>query len=278
MSQTVQIGHPTEPPKPPRSDGWDTSSRAEFHSYYAGLHAEETTVQRFRSLRDAILAVRGPDAGALRVLDIGCGPGALCSVWAESGHRITGIDIAEPFIETARERAREGGLAIAYRVGSATELPFDDEAFDICCMPELLEHIVDWQRCLDEAIRVLRPGGLLYLATTNALCPVQQEFNLPLYSWYPGFLKRRFERLAMTTRPELTNYATYPAVHWFSAYGLARFFRRRGLRPLDRFDIAAARPRGALAGTILWLIRHVPGLRLMGHLFSRSCQIVARKP
>ncbi len=62
----------------------------------------------------------------------------------------------------------------------------------------------------------MRPGGVLYLTTTSCLCPSQMEFRLPLYSWYPGFLKRRYERLAKTTRPELANFAIYPAVHWFS--------------------------------------------------------------
>jgi 2-polyprenyl-3-methyl-5-hydroxy-6-metoxy-1,4-benzoquinol methylase len=54
---------------------------------------------------------------------------------------------------------------------------------DVCLLPELLEHVADWQSCLNEAARVLRPGGLLYLSTTNVLCPRQQEFNLPLYSF-----------------------------------------------------------------------------------------------
>ena len=74
---------------------------------------------------------------------------------------------------------------------------------DVCLLPELLEHVADWQSCLKEAPRVLRSGGLLYLSTTNVLRPRQEEFNLPLYSWYPGPLKRYCERLAMTTRPAL---------------------------------------------------------------------------
>ncbi len=94
-------------------------------------------------------------------------------------------------------------------------------------LPELLEHVEDWQTCLNEAVRALRPGGALYLSTTNALNPVQDEFELPFYSWYPGFLKRHYERLAVTTRPELVNHAKYPAVHWFTFFGLKPYLRAR---------------------------------------------------
>ena len=87
---------------------------------------------------------------------------------------------------------------------------------DVALLPELLEHVANWQDCLNEAARIVKPGGLLYLSTTSWLCPMQQEFNLPLYSWYPGFLKRKYERLAVTTRPEIANHCKYPCLLYTS--------------------------------------------------------------
>jgi 2-polyprenyl-3-methyl-5-hydroxy-6-metoxy-1,4-benzoquinol methylase len=98
----------------------------------------------------------------------------------------------------------------------------------VCLLPELLEHVVEWMACLKETARILRPGGVLFLSTTNKLCPSQQEFSLPLYSWYPRPLKRHFEKLAVTKRPELENFARYPAVNWFSFYSLRSELSRLG--------------------------------------------------
>jgi 2-polyprenyl-6-hydroxyphenyl methylase/3-demethylubiquinone-9 3-methyltransferase len=57
-----------------------------------------------------------------------------------------------------------------------------NRSMDVCLVPELLEHVREWRECLADFARVLRPGGVLVLTTNNKLCPVQQEFNLPLYS------------------------------------------------------------------------------------------------
>ena len=173
-------------------------------------------------------------------LDIGCGAGAQCILWASHGDHVRGIDVNASLIEVARNRAAAAHLDIRFDVGSATALPYENASADVCLMPELLEHVVEWQHCVDESIRILRPGGILFLSTTNRLCPIQQEFNLPFYSWYPRPLQRHFERLAATTRPDLANYARYPAVHWFTYYGLARFLRQRGMACLDRFDMVEA--------------------------------------
>ena len=161
----------------------------------------------------------------LRVADIGCGAGTQSLLWAELGHSVFGLDVNAPLVEVAQRRAAERGLPVDFRVGTATALPLEDSSVDVCLLPELLEHVPDWEACLREAARSLDVGGLLYVSTTNVLCPVQSEFNLPLYSWYPSFVKRRYERLAVTTRPAIANYAKYPAVNWFTFYASARLSR-----------------------------------------------------
>src|SRR5262249_52902868 len=147
---------------------------------------------------------------------------------------------------------------------SATDLPLSDASVDVCVMLELLEHVRDWKSCIDECTRVLRPGGALYLSTSNRLCPKQQEYNLPLYSWYPAVLKRRYETLAVTTRPQIANFATYPAVHWFSFYSLKAALQQRGFVGFyDRFDLISLEDRGVLLNALITAIQKCTPLRFL---------------
>jgi 2-polyprenyl-6-hydroxyphenyl methylase/3-demethylubiquinone-9 3-methyltransferase len=259
--------------------GWDHSAHPDFYQYYAAESQSESTLRRFRAIQATVLRVAARDGlpDRLEVADIGCGAGTQCRLWAERGHRVRGVDVNEPLIRLAEKRCQEQGLAVEFQVGTATQLPWADESVDVCLVPELLEHVADWQSCVREAARVLRPGGLLYLSTTNVLCPKQQEFNLPLYSWYPGPLKRYCERLAVTTRPALANYAKYPAVHWFSFYQLRDFLAPLGLRCLDRFDLIDTTGRSLPARAVVRLLRAVPLLRFLGHVATPSTYLVAGK-
>jgi len=213
----------------------------------------------------------------LEVADIGCGAGAQCQLWAELGHSVHGLDINGPLIELARQRAAERRQEIQFEIGSVTNLPWSDASMDVCLSPEPLEHVQDWESCVNEFVRILKPGGILYLSTTNKLCPRQQEFDLPFYSWYPSTLKRRYERLAVTSRPELVNHAKYPAVNWFTFYQLRDWLRERGMESRDRFDVMDLASKGAAARGLVRLIHALPPLRWCAHLATSYTVVVAVK-
>ena len=251
---------------------------ARFVDYYRQQSQSEQTLARFSAVKRqvlSILAQRGSSADRLTVADIGCGPGAQSLMWATDGHQVWGGDISVPLIEIARERARKAGLPIAFEVASAESLPLPDRSFDVVLVPELLEHVPRWQACVGEAVRILKPGGVVYFNTTNYLCPQQQEFELPLYSWYPGRLKRHFERLARTTRPELANFATYPAVNWFTFFQLRRELRGLGLRAMDRFDVMDLTSMPAPVRLLVRAVRVAPPLRWLAHVTRASTIVVA---
>jgi ubiquinone/menaquinone biosynthesis C-methylase UbiE len=258
---------------------WNHANDPRFVSYYENLSASPKNIARFEAIQRVLLRILGPEKSAqpLDVADIGCNTGMQCHLWARLGHRARGLDISEPLLETARARAQEAGLPIVFEMGSATDLPWPDASIDVCISPGLLEHVNDWQSCLKEFARVLRPRGVLYLTTTNVLCPWQEEFNLPLYSWYPGPLKRYCEHLAVTTHPELVNYASYPAVHWFSFYGLRRYLRRLGFSCMDRFDVMDINEKRGAVRLALNVIRRAGVVRLLAHVAQGGTLLVAVK-
>jgi 2-polyprenyl-6-hydroxyphenyl methylase/3-demethylubiquinone-9 3-methyltransferase len=258
---------------------WNHANDSRFVRYYEQLSVEPRNLERFASIQKVLLRVLGPEKSAqvLDVADIGCNTGMQCHLWAKSGHRVYGLDISEPLLETARKRADEAGLAITFQLGSATELPWPDESMDVCIAPGLLEHVSDWKKCVQEFARVVRPGGILYLTTTNVLCPWQEEFNLPLYSWYPAPAKRYCERLAVTSHPHLVNYASYPAVHWFSFYGLRNHLKTLGFSCIDRFDLVDIQEKRAAVRFAVRAIRASRFVRLLAHMTQGGTLLVAVK-
>jgi len=250
-----------------------------FVAYYEKQSASPATIAHFQRLKAMLLRVLSPTRPPqqTRVLDIGCGAGSFCQVWAESGFDVSGADINPELIEIARNRMKEAGLAIEFHTGSASVLPWPDASFSIVAMPELLEHVDDWQSCLAEAIRVLAPGGVLYLSTTNVLCPKQQEFDLPLYSWYPEAIKRHCVKLATSTQRQWVQYARFPAVNWFSPRKLSSYLSRRGMTVFDRFGIWATYSQNRRQRAIGRMISAVPALDLMGHIATPSTVLVALK-
>lgn len=261
--------------------GVDHGSDPRFVEYYAQQSTSGETDVRFRTVRDKVLglwaAIAGCPAADLLVADVGCGAGASSRVWTESGHRVIGLDVSADLVQIARERASAAGIDARFEVGTATALPWPASSVDICMLPELLEHVEDWQAVLNEAVRILKPGGVLYLSTTNVLCPVQQEFNLPAYSWYPAPLKRYCVLLARTTRPAIANFATYPAVNWFTYKEVARFLEARGMSCRDRFAMIDQTKLSPVARLVVRGILAFAPARFAAHIATPSLAVFAGK-
>ncbi len=110
--------------------------------------------------------VREPFAG-LRLLDIGCGGGLLSEPMARLGATVVGVDPSEKNIKTASVHASEMELAIDYRVGLAEDLAAAGEKFDIILNMEVIEHVADPAAFVATCCAMLKPGGLIFVATLN---------------------------------------------------------------------------------------------------------------
>ena len=115
-------------------------------------------MQRHKGMA-AKMAEKIPAGG--RVLEIAPGPGYWCIELARRGnYQITGLDISKTFIEIAQKNAAEAGLKIEFRLGNASEMPFEDNSFDFTFCQAAFKNFSQPVKAIAEMYRVLRPRGV----------------------------------------------------------------------------------------------------------------------
>lgn len=112
--------------------------------------------------------IDGDDSlSGLRILDVGCGAGLLCEPLAERGSEVVGIDAAARNLEIARWHAKKNNLDIDYRHCLAEHILEAGETFDVVLNTEVVEHVADPQQLMKDCSLLVRPGGILIVATIN---------------------------------------------------------------------------------------------------------------
>ena len=159
---------------------------------------------------EALRAIDRALVGDARVLEVGCGTGAMAErIHALPGVTLVATDFSPRFVELTAARGVDARQAdICY-------LPFEDDAFDVVFAGWMLYHVRDLERALNEVRRVLRPGGT-FVAVTNGndhLADLRREAGgkpeVTQFSSETGesVLRRRFEDVR---RHDLATRAVFP--------------------------------------------------------------------
>jgi ubiquinone/menaquinone biosynthesis C-methylase UbiE len=145
------------------------------------------------------------------VLEVAPGPGFCAIEIAKTGrHSVTGLDISESFVRIARENARKAGVAVDFRHGNASAMPFPDAAFDFVVCSAAFKNFSDPIGALNEIHRVLVPGGRASIYDLRKDASFEEiaaevrkmrlsPFNALLTRWTFRFvlLKRAYSRAAL---------------------------------------------------------------------------------
>ncbi len=174
----------------------------------------------------AMLAVVASDvlAPGARVLELGCGTAALAAAVARRGADVVASDIGLRWLVLAAQRFRDEGVSGASLVCcSAESAPFADGSFDLVVASDVIEHVNDIDAFVAGCARLLRPGGLLFLATPNRYSlGLEPHVRLPALGYLPRPLAVRAAR-AMRD-------ADYSHVRLLSARGLRRLLVQHKLQ------------------------------------------------
>ena len=102
------------------------------------------------------------------VLEVAPGPGYLSIELARHGkYKVIGVDISKTFVGMARENAREAGVEVDFREGSASDLRFPDGCFDAIVCTAAFKNFRDPEGALNEMYRVLKPRGTVLIVDMN---------------------------------------------------------------------------------------------------------------
>lgn len=210
-------------------------------NFYASLGAEGLR-RRSRPTWDA--AITELTAGYIgrreRVLDVGCGYGRIAIPLAARGYQVTGLDLSEPLLGSARTEARAQGVQLPLALGNMTRLPFSNESFDsvICLWSAFWEVLnpASQVQTLAAMWRVLGRGGL---ALIEGPLPPGANEELPADRVYRGLVEGLPNPHYIHDGQTLSNRAAQAGINdaeilvrdWAGRDRLLLMFRRPHLNP-----------------------------------------------
>ncbi len=141
-----------------------------YENYDEDLRLSADNVRRLEFMTALVYMNKYLKAGE-RVLDVAAGTGAYALYYAARGLDVTALDITPSYIEILDQKALQQGVKVSSGVNDARDLSaYADNSFDhVFCMGPIyhLTEATDRERVMNECCRVLKPGGLLFLAYIN---------------------------------------------------------------------------------------------------------------
>jgi ubiquinone/menaquinone biosynthesis C-methylase UbiE len=202
-----------------------------------------------------------------RILDLGSGVGSFVVACRRRGLQAFGIEpdrIGQGAKVTSIEIARRRLIASVFVSGVGEQLPFPDECFDAVIMNQVIEHVTDQRKVMGEAARVVRRGGVIYVACPNYLRFYEPHYKILWAPLLPKFLGRLYLRWRGRSSAML-NQLTYTTNR-----RLRKLFSSLGddyvVFDLHRAQFLSKRSAGEFAAASTRLVAAITNLPLIGPL------------
>ncbi len=154
------------------------------------------------------------DPKGQNILDAGSGNGGISIAFAKAGAKPTGVEIEEDLHLISLRYADTYNVNINWVLYDGDNLPFGDHCFDSAISVSVLEHTSDPVLYLQQILRTVKPGGMLYLAFPNKLWPKETHTQIWFLTYLPKFLRPRLISLLNRNPLEDNN------LHFYSYWDL----------------------------------------------------------
>lgn len=221
-------------------------------------HGDETArIARILARLNRLIDLTGPK----NIVVLGCGPQPqTVRFLLEKNYNAVGVEPVLSFVQAGREYL---GSTAALVEGAAERIPLADRSQHLVFCDSVLEHVVSPSQSLDEMCRVLAPGGVAFITTTNRLKfsikGANGEYRYRFFNWLPKLVKECLVFHHLHYDPRLANYSQLPAVHWFTYAELCALGRQAGFAQfyslLDLMDAQDPAVRGSRLKR--WLVNRI---------------------
>ena len=155
-----------------------------------------------------------------KVLDIGFGNGVTLAAFIKRGAIGSGLEVSQDLFDFGKWYISQSGIDADLRLYDGFNFPYNNESFDCIYSVSVFEHTDDPQKLVQEASRVLKKGGLFYLAFPNRLKPKETHTGI----WFASYLPRKLAGtyLKMMGRNGVDDYWN---LHFLSYFQLKKWLK-----------------------------------------------------
>ena len=218
------------------------------------------TLARYASIAEFLKRELAAAKRDLRLLDVACGQGRLILYGPFPGMKFYGTDVSRSSLATALERGYED--VVETNVGHP--LPFPNHSFDVVVCSHILEHLIEPQRLVSEAYRMLRPGGLLVV-------------GVPICLWWTRWLRIHLLPLVVPSKRPEALAARFGHVQFFTLPALKQLLGQFRFEDIRGFRFLSSGRHLPLEDW-RWYYRINAAWGRMCPRFTSEVNVIARKP
>lgn len=183
-----------------------------------------------------------------RTLDVGCSSGMITAKLADSVEQITGIDVDKRAIDLAQENYKRTNLSFVEM--DAMKMDFGKEGFDLVIAHQAYCSMASPEGLMEEIYRVLKPGGMCFLAAANKYKLWESQYQLPFLSFLPRKLADGYIKLTGKHTVAARSYLSFWQLRKLCEKFVIHRYTAKIIHNPAKYNFVKLKPFGKILGSV----------------------------